>query len=153
MKCSVCKGTKTAFYEWSNGIAQKCETCKGTGDVPDKVEYIKWLVSHANGYEIINPDDEDMILRCPDGVEFYLFDFFEKEPVYYSDFLQKAIEGINRACLNDGKFWFEQGLSIYKQLMIIVTLNSSILRITIFLLIKPKTQHLNMSIRGRWNDR
>ena len=26
--CPECGGKKTVFYEWSNGIAQPCETCQ-----------------------------------------------------------------------------------------------------------------------------
>ena len=36
--CPDCKGKKTMWYEWSNGIAVKCQTCKGTGRIPlDKI--------------------------------------------------------------------------------------------------------------------
>ena len=53
--CFECKGKKTMFYEWSNGIAVYCNRCNGSGIDPtikklvhDKLE--EELLEFANSY-------------------------------------------------------------------------------------------------------
>ena len=62
------------------------------------IEFIKWLVSYAKGFEY-KEDNPHLHIAIPTGLQrtlVFWMDFQEWHKIYYPLLLQRAIEGINK---------------------------------------------------------
>jgi hypothetical protein len=109
IKCKECDGSGEFWdkHIFNPNYDNTCPTCQGSGQVDKTIDFIKWLISYAEGFDLESDGiTDEYTLTRPDG-DFFdypdgdFFDYYDRNLheiiTDYPLLLHRAKEGWNKA--------------------------------------------------------